>query len=264
MPNTDPGTLEISAVSKTLLIFESVIAKVTIPLNPLKSSDERQWYYLKNNKDQNIISVLTSVYFECDRKTPAHNNSVMLGKSHLRLNKNDISMDVIRKNHNLTNILNRTNNNLTYINNFNSNTVDYIMGDDDKTPNKLDNTVIYNLDTKSPDMSLANNLFSPYSYRNDTLSQDRSNINLNLNFSKLNLSLHNKIIPEQNEYDNVAMTPFDSFVDENKFDQMDKEEALSFMKEKYKKLKEEEEKFKMKNEELHKNKESKLIMFNNL
>jgi hypothetical protein len=153
---------------------------VTVPFGLNNIDDKREWYYLRNQKDDTVVAVLMSIY--CDYKDK---NTSMLDGSNYKSNKHDISCDVIRgpvggqqtAHHN--NKSNNSNNSFAvdmgktkyteikdqFLNNsaYTPNKVNYTT-----YHNKIDNTVIYNDGYKSDN---SYNLFSPYSYR-----VDKSNI----------------------------------------------------------------------------------------
>lgn len=192
--------LELTAISKTLYFFDSIIAKISVPINISKLNDSSEWYYLKNKKNENIIGVLISMYYDSLEKScfPIFTNcesSFFAAKNNQ--NKNDISCDIIRSNNQTTNnlflnIINRTNN-TSFVNN----SVDYItlkaqnqsnnVNDKkieiNKSNLKLDITMICDDNIKSPDKSLTNNLFSPFSCRfeNDKMNLNLTNINSRIN-----------------------------------------------------------------------------------
>ncbi len=108
-------------------------------------------------------------------------------------NKNDLSYDMYRNNTNnyFSNVINKA-------------YTPSQLGTTDEITNKkrnkhkssdkiLDNTVMYDENYKSPDISsITNNLLSPCSYRVD---QEKSNINYNmLNMTNLNARLNNSIV----------------------------------------------------------------------
>jgi hypothetical protein len=252
-------SLEISAISRTLYIFDTQIAKVSIPVNINKLDDKRQWYYLKNTKEENVISILTSIY--CELKSEKSLQSLQLdnslqNSSCVIQNKNDLSYDQYRhssnSNHNFRNVMNKTtaNANLTYTNNLNflnNYSVDEIGLENKKQrKNNLDSTVIYNENYKSPEVSLINNnLFSPYSYRIDAekvrgtgfsyTGQMLANLNSRLNLNNtltmtINNTINGDLITHSNHGNvhggNVSSSPFtamlsnnDSFFDFNLIDE---------------------------------------------
>lgn len=200
----------ITANSKTLFIFDTTLAKITIPFSNI---DNKEWYYLKNEKDENVIAVLTSIYIEnsaksnsvCDNDNMIFSNLNGNNSYLTHNNKNDISCDVVRTNtsNRFISIINK--NNVTYngVNNINSilnnNSVDdiYIKDSKDTRKTNLDLTMV--LHDKSPDVSsITNKLFSPYSYR---VENNDGNLNINsskLNFDNLDLSIENKLFDETN------------------------------------------------------------------
>jgi len=220
--NTKQEGLELSAISKTLYFFDSIIAKISIPINLSKLNDTSEWYYLKNNKNENIIGVLISMYFDSKEKNnlPLYNNqdSSFIGGKNMQ-NKNDISCDILKTNNSNTNnlflnIINRTNNVSSIINNSVDNIKvnaqsQFIENNKKRNENsnnynkhinlKLDTTMIYNDNLRSPDTSLTNNLFSPFSCRfeNDKINLNLTNINSRTNN---NVSANNN----KNNYINFA------------------------------------------------------------
>jgi hypothetical protein len=313
-------------MSKTLLIFDSNLAKVSISINLNRLDDKKEWYYLKNNKEENIISILTSIHYEINNKqgsiieTNINNNcnnsyiSPGISNKHGHftniVNKNDMSCDMIRFSNNVNSgnffnlmnknsgsILHSNNNNVTYsninhinsilnnmdpsnelnnnhneilqgenINNISANYPNTIRNFRNNHNNKLniDNTVIYNDNYKSPDLStISNNMFSPYSYRIDP---EKSQLNFNL--TKLNISNNmsssNIKMKSMKQEDLEFFTNIDNFLDNKLFGEnfgSTKEECLEIiakLKQKYIHMKKDEEKIKKAYEEIHKNKESKL------
>ena len=84
----------ITAISKTLFIFDTEIGKVNIPLNKNKLEEKKEWYYLKNKNEENVISILISTYNEsnADRSIIENNQnstSYIEHKSALVLNNNN-------------------------------------------------------------------------------------------------------------------------------------------------------------------------------
>lgn len=51
-------------MSVSWLSFTTTVGKLSIPLNLSKLNDQRQWFYLKNDNDENVIGILTSLYCE--------------------------------------------------------------------------------------------------------------------------------------------------------------------------------------------------------
>jgi hypothetical protein len=280
-------------MSKTLFFFDSEIAKVTIPFNMTIFNDQRQWYYLNNHRGENVIKILISLF--CDALSDNNtsklsqgnigNISNILSKSNINAShdlinnlhnkKSDISCDVIRNygTNNVFNLLNKTSNqnvNMTYNNlnhNFNKNinSIDiagasvcdvYNYESPMKGKEKMDNTVIYNANCKSPEMSL--NLMSPVSYRNDGRI-DKSN----LNFSKMS---YTKNMNELNDNIMPSLTTFESFLGDRKIENVNPNEIINLLKIKFEKLKDEEERIKGVCEIISNNNESILIsylIFNN-
>ena len=113
----DCQIVELTAISKTLYFFDSILAKISIPINPNKLNDACEWYYLQNLKNENVIGVLLSMY--CDKKekpnsphTPNNDLSFINGNKNIR---NDISCDYVKQSNINTgnlflNIINRTKN----------------------------------------------------------------------------------------------------------------------------------------------------------
>jgi hypothetical protein len=207
-------------MSKTLFIFDSHIAKVTIPFAINKFDDKREWYYLKNQKEENMVGILISIY--CELKPDfsinietmkninaitlnSNNNSYLISKSayNVNLDKRDSSYDAnTNKSKNaITNMINKSqnnsynniqrilvNNSLDDLKKNEKNKEVFIKQDEDDGLN-LENTILCGENYKSPDLStFSNNMFSPTSYRKD---QERSQINYNLmNLSNLNSKLN--------------------------------------------------------------------------
>jgi hypothetical protein len=178
LPETNKASIvEILAISKTLLVFDSDYARVNIPLNINKIDDKREWYYLKNTKDENVISILLSIYYDIKDKRESLCDNTFLGKSGFNI-KNDLSCDVIKKTSNTyMKYMNKTNSSINdkskieNLNNSHHSPNRYIKKSSGKN---LDKTVMYIDNYKSPDMSLlGGSIFSPPSYR---LDHDRSNI----------------------------------------------------------------------------------------
>jgi hypothetical protein len=251
-----PTNLEISAVSKTFLIFDSILAKVSIPVNPNKLDDKREWFYLKNSKEENLISVLCSIYCEVksDKTFYLDNNLSCVVSPQ---NKNDTSHDIFRNTSCNNHVMNRTlqNPNIPFsnvqniLNNINNYSLDENLKSI-KTKNH-DNTVIYNENYKSPDLSTItnNHLFSPYSNRveyerGNLLSNPQSgNFNQTLNVSNLKLNDLNFLSIESNMEDGL--------------ENVDDQDFVKKMKIKLSQIKDEQEKLKKVGEELLKTKESK-------
>jgi len=214
--------LELSAISKTLYFFDSVLGKISIPINLSKLNDACEWYYLKNNKNENIIGVLISMFYDGKEKSllglGGNPDSSFIGGGKNLTNKNDISCDILKTNTSNTtnlflNIINRTNNNNNLINN----SVDNIKinaksqfieknknkkeDDNNKSNLKLDTTMIYDDNLKSPDTSLTNNLFSPFSCR---FENDKINLNLT--------NLNSRFLTNQN---NINTSNFINFTTQN-------------------------------------------------
>lgn len=206
----EQAIMEISIISKTLIIFDSLLAKISIPISVSKLNDTYEWYYLQNNKNQNIIGVLISMYYDSKEKPSNQlltNETSFVGVKQLN-NKNDISCDVLKTNNSNTNnlflnIISRTNN-VSVINNsvdnikLNNNAQSQFIENNNKKRNeidkknvKLDATMIYNENLKSPDTSLANNLFSPFSCR---FESDK----MNLNLTNMNSKFNNNDVPTTN------------------------------------------------------------------
>ena len=183
-----------------------------------------------------------------------------------KLSKNEINFDMLRRDSKVNIMCNL---NKTQLNpNINIITKNETSNDtrESKKKTNLDNTVIYNENYKSPDLSyLTNNLLSPYSYRVDP---DRSHINYNnynlLNISKLNPQLGNN--RNNMTYDGILSQeyPFtisnyitESFLDENFIE--NHPEVINKIKEGLVYIKEEHDKLKKLKEELVKGRESKNI-----
>jgi hypothetical protein len=198
------------------------VAHVSIPFTLNKIDDKREWYYLRNQKDENIISILVSIYCDYkDKNSSVCDTSYIISKSTMR---NDISCDnvIVRKdtNNNYANIINsKSNNSFSDVGNHKNNNKyieikDQFINNSHYSPNckfnysttynktkNLDNTVLYNENYKSPDLSVVttNNLFSPYSYRLEekvgTIKNFEANNNVMDSFieNKLNdINLNNK------------------------------------------------------------------------
>lgn len=56
--------ITITALSSSWLSFTTTVGKLSIPLTLSKLNDQRQWFYLKNDNDENVIGILTSLYCE--------------------------------------------------------------------------------------------------------------------------------------------------------------------------------------------------------
>ncbi len=171
--------MDIIAISKTLIVFDSDYAKVSIPLNINKIDDKREWYHLKNTKDENVISILLSIYYDIKDKRESLCDNTFLGKSGFNI-KNDLSCDIIKKTTNTyLKYMNKTNSSINdkskieHVNNSHHSPNRYTIKKKSSGKN-LDKTVMYNDNYKSPDMSLlGGNIFSPPSYR---LDNDKSSL----------------------------------------------------------------------------------------
>jgi hypothetical protein len=240
--------VELTAISRTLYFFDSILAKISIPINPNKLNDACEWYYLQNLKNENIIGVLLSMY--CDTKeklnspqNPTPNNDLSFINTHKNI-RNDISCDYVKQSNINTgnlflNIINRTKNisvinesfdNLQLNSNFNGNNNQnnsqmVSLNNSKKKPNhlKLDNSVVSNETIKSPDAS--HNLISPYSYRNENDRNNRNNCdsgenrNNNLPNFNYNNSNNNSNICHTNTNGNFNI---DEFNNEEEFEQIRK------------------------------------------
>lgn len=248
--------LEISAVSRTFLIFDSQIAKVSIPLNTNKFDDKREWFYLKNS-NENLICILCSIYCESksDKSLYVENNLSCLISPQ---NKNDISYDVLRNNQYMNRTLNNPNMTYSNVQNILNNINNYSLEDNGKhmKTKNYENTVIYNDNCKSPDMSTItnNNLFSPYSNRGEIerggnifSNPQSTNFNQTINVSNMKL----------NELNFLSI---DSILDEN-FENIEDQEQIKKLKIKFCQLREEQDKLKKISQEVFKNKESKIFLF---
>ena len=294
-----PTNLEITAVSKTLYIFDYQLAKVSIPVNLNKLDDKREWYYLKNAKDENIIGILTSIYCELKteksiliEKSPninANNSCIIPNSNQIISNKNDLSYDMYKNNSNnyFSNVINKAN---TYGNNHITNNINNYSTEqtgkeilnkkrikNNSEDKNLDNTVEYNENCRSPDISYVNNnLLSPYSYR---LENEKTNMNYNmLNMTNLNTKLNNSIINfnyNTNKHnltsDNIHnfkpdfnyLNTGDSFLDCKLNDEkvsIEQAEMIKKIKQKVNKINDEQERLKIMNEEIVKNQESKIFI----
>lgn len=58
--NNSNNTIKISAYASTWLLLSSKIASISIPLSLNKLNSQRQWYYMKNENEENLISILIS------------------------------------------------------------------------------------------------------------------------------------------------------------------------------------------------------------
>jgi hypothetical protein len=140
-----------------------------------------------------VIGVLVSIY--CDYKDK--NSSSMLDSPYITKStiKNDISCDVIRgTNHHFA----KSNNSFADVSkNKYIEIKDQFLNNSHYTPNKInyttyhnkiDNTILYNENYKSPDHS--QNLFSPYSYRLDEKShiEPRVDSQLEAKINELNIN----------------------------------------------------------------------------
>jgi hypothetical protein len=163
-----------------MYIFDSIIAKVSIPFTMNKIDDKREWYYLKNSKDENIICLLLSIYCDYKDKNNSMSEDKYLSKSSNK--KHDISCDVIKSSNKIINVINKSNNSyieqgnktkiieikdqiLNKINNSHLTPNRYLNNSTLKKSKNTENTVTLD-SAKSPNLSLINsNLFSPNSYR---------------------------------------------------------------------------------------------------
>lgn len=213
--NKEAAILDLSAMSKTLYIFDSVIAKVSIPVNISKLNDAAEWYYLKNNKNENLIGVLLSMYYDSKEKPLNQilaNEASFIAPNAVN-NKNDISYDFIRYNSSNTtnnlflNVINRTKNismiNESGENNYNTNPNNNNFNNlsvinecqrrnvcnlTNKQNGNLDNTLIYERETiKNTENEDEKSKISPFSCRYENEKINISQIN-NLN----NLNSNNK------------------------------------------------------------------------
>lgn len=240
--------------------------------------DKREWYYLKNSKDENVISILTSIYCEIKSEKSiiiehANNSCIIPNYSQATKNKNDLSYDLYRNSSNnfLANALNRTHTNVNYggLNNRSIDEKDNLknkmrMRKNSEDKGNLHNTLVYNENYKSPDLSyMTHNLLSPYSYRIDN---DKSNINFNmLNMSNLNSKLNNSNFKQNITYDNLNndfqyLNTADSFFDNKYIDENitgDQAEIIKKLKHKMNQVREDQEKLRKINEDIMRNKESK-------
>lgn len=285
-PGTRQSNIEISAISKTLFIFDSQIAKVTIPFNLNKFDDKREWYYLKNVKEENVIGVLISIYCELKPDFSINienipnantNNSYLIQKSSFNnADKRESSYDVHENKSNVMSIINKSHNNS--FNNIQrivvNNSFDDIKKKDIKSKSEeddqthLDNTIVCADNYKSPDLStFSNNMFSPASYRNNG---DKSHFNYNLlNLSNLNQKLNtsnkmfnkttittdifNNEMPLNNFLNNV-----DSFSEVKNLEENnnDYQELMNKLKLKAAQIQDEQDRLRRFNDEILKNRES--------
>ena len=65
----------ISAHTSSWLVLSTKIASITIPLSPNKMNSQRQWYYLKNENEENILSILISFSSEIINEKMLHNKT---------------------------------------------------------------------------------------------------------------------------------------------------------------------------------------------
>jgi hypothetical protein len=286
-------------MSKTLFIFDSHIAKVIIPFAINKFDDKREWYYLKNIKEENMVGILVSIYCELkpdfsinienlknvNTNTTNSNNSYLISKSAYNANveKRDSSYDLnVNKSKNaIMNMINKSQNN-SY-NNIQRILVNNSLDDikkkekDKETPIKpeeddglnLENTILCAENYKSPDLStFSNNVFSPSSYR---VEQEKSQINYNLmNLSNLNSKLntsnfnYNKTTFTGDNFNdlplNNILSNIDSFSDAKFYEESgDYTQMMNKLKTKAAQLQDEQERLKKLNEEIIKNRESNLF-----
>ena len=59
--NCSNTNINISAFASSWLVLSVKIASIAIPLSLNKLNGQRQWYYMKNEKEENLISTL--IYF---------------------------------------------------------------------------------------------------------------------------------------------------------------------------------------------------------
>lgn len=268
-----------------MFFFDSNVAKVSVPFSITKVDDKREWYSLTNAKNENVISILMGIYYDFKDKPGSMSmcDNSYLSKSVYaanNINKNDLSCDGV-KTTNILKLINKSNNSIIehndrskllevrdikeQLNNTCSRLYSSNIVKHSNMPN-LDNTVIYNENYKSPDLStITSNLFSPTSYR---VENDKSNLNLNLTNMNLkfgtnvNTNLNNsKFKNDESEY----LTTIDSFLEYKLGDNstivnnMEKEELFEItkkLKEKFNQLKDEQEKVRKHREDINKTKDS--------
>lgn len=182
------------------MVFNSIIAEISIPYSHSNFNDQRQWYYLKNSKEENVITVLTS--FFCDFSTLDTSSNLNITKNY-NSSKGEISYEAGANNQYLS-ILNCTTTehkaNMTYTN-INYGYHNFKSGFSDIDNDNDINNTLKNNDLIIPPNNNSNNnhphhhaIFSPFSDRN------QSNNILNDNIININNSNNDNIISILQEY----------------------------------------------------------------
>ena len=229
-PNFDETQInfDITAFSKTLFIFDSQIGKLSIPLSQSQLIDRKEWFTLKNHKEENCLMVLMSFADMREKKMSKEisnsiflenlNNSIMSNKS--IENKMKISVIVNKPKYNYS---------TDYKPNF-------------KSPNSNSNPSLDLAHHNSINIDLKNEkcvLLSPPSQRN---------LNSTLNVIKSNkvdetgyLTTLDSILVDQNdwmglEFNNLHNSQNETFIAGSKGDRITKSQQYSLMVEENEKI----------------------------
>ena len=82
--------LSIQATTTSWFLFSSTIAQITLPININHINTQREWFYLKNENDENVIGILIS--FQCDDIQSIKNKLIP------QINKTEISIAYCKQN----------------------------------------------------------------------------------------------------------------------------------------------------------------------
>lgn len=89
----------------TWFLFNTTLAQITIPITLININSQRQWFYLKNEKDENVVGVLIS--FTCDdlhKLKPLMSPSANKTEISIRYGSNNYSTHYSTNTHNYHNV----------------------------------------------------------------------------------------------------------------------------------------------------------------
>jgi len=202
--NDDKFTFEITAFTKTLYFFDSQIGKLSIQLNKTNLIDRKEWYTLKNQKDENCMMILLS-FADLGEKKLVRENSNSINYDHL--NTSLASNKSLENKMKISILVNKPKANLT---------------SDVRSNFKYNSNSIPSLDTayrnSSGNIELKNdrdrsNLLSPPSQRNhNSIIHTRINRHDQTGY----LTTHDSILVDQNDWMNDPQLLNDSSNESNK------------------------------------------------